>query len=127
MVLKKVEKHNNSEKKTKCNNKKCINNKDYNSLDLFDNTTITPKTTKKLLCKNKLLKKLIYKVIPMIKKEIEVFIVPLVASNNGIYWTDYLYPYIEKFYKKEVDKLKNYLIVEIRFSNDLTIDLTMDI
>ena len=45
-------------------------------------------------------------IIPEIKKnKVNVFIIPLVLSDNNIWWSDYANNYLNKFYIKELQEV----------------------
>ena len=102
--------------------------KKYNSvLEFYDVKTIKPKNLKKYISKNKLLVRLVDKIIPEIKKNnINIFVVPLPISENDVYWTDYPSDYISEFFDPDFYE-KKFIYLNIYFTKDLKINTNKNI
>ena len=100
----------------------------YFSLEEFYKVTvISPKDIKKYIKNNKIIMKVIDKIISKIEKHnINFFIVPLPLSDDKIYWTDYADSYLTHFYGKNYIKY-DYMIMTIYMDNDLKLNLKRDI
>ena len=88
-------------------------------------TSIPPKDINKLK-KDSMLKKIIENIIPKIKKfNIETYLVPLPLSDQGHYWSDYPYDYIEHYYNSKLES--EYIYFKVYLNQDLTINYDRDI
>lgn len=103
--------------------------KKYNSvLEFYDVKTINPNNLKKYISTNKLLIKLVDKIIPEIKKNnINIYLVPLpISDNDNIYWTDYPTDYITEFFDSDyLDK--QFIYFTIYLTKDLKINTNKNI
>ena len=95
--------------------------------DFFQLTVIPPKKINKYLIINPILKKIIDVIIPKVKKnKINFYFIPLVLSDNGIYWTDYAHSYLNEFYgKKYLDS--NFIQLTVYMNNNLKLNYDRDI
>ena len=109
--------------------------KKYNSvLEFYDVKTIKPKNLKKYISTNKLLIKLVDKIIPEIKKNnINIYLVPLpISDHDNIYWTDYPHDYITEFFDSDYFEKKFiyftvYLTKDLKINTNKNITITYDL
>ena len=114
-------------KKKDVKSKKKSSKKNYSALDLYDIKIIDPKKLKKYILKNKILMKIVNKIIPEItKNNINIYLVPLPMNNNNIYWSDFPSDYISNFFDQNYFK-KNFIYLVIYLTKDLKINTDRNI
>ena len=114
-------------KKINVKSKKKSSKKNYSALDLYDIKIIDPKKLKKYILKNKILMKIVNKIIPEItKNNINIYLVPLPMNNNNIYWSDFPSDYISNFFDQNYFK-KNFIYLVIYLTKDLKINTDRNI
>ena len=109
------------------NRKKLSKIKANASVGLYDIPVILYKSVKKTIFKNKILKKIIEKVVPEIKsKKIKFYIVPFPIGNNNLYWSDYPVEYVKEYYGDNyLDS--SHVIMTVKLQNDLEINFSEEI